>query len=135
MSRISFSNLILPNKPNYYLACPQNYCNLQPHATTTFYPADVKQVLAGWQKMLTQQPRVKLISSHPDDYHYQYVQYSRIFKFPDYIDMLLIPLMQDKTSIAIYSRSKYGFYDFAVNKNRVNYWLHLLSHYLNNRPL
>jgi len=52
-----------------------------------------------------------------------YVSYSVMFKFPDYIYFYF-----DKSkTINYFSKSKYGYYDFNVNKNRIHNILLLLK--------
>jgi uncharacterized protein (DUF1499 family) len=38
-----------------------------------------------------------------------------------------VPLGPDRSSLALYSRSRYGEYDFAKNRKRVERWLFLLE--------
>ncbi len=52
---------------------------------------------------------------------------SAFFGFPDLIDVETIETGEAKSTLAIYSRSKYGYYDFGVNKRRVETWLRELA--------
>lgn len=127
---INFKNLTLTNKPNYYLACPENYCNVSPNEFTTQYPVNVEKLQLAWQQMLDKQPQINVVKSIPSEHKYQYVQYSRIFRFPDYIDVQFIPIAHNMSTLAIYSRSRFGYYDFRVNEKRVKNWLSILANYL-----
>jgi uncharacterized protein (DUF1499 family) len=56
-----------------------------------------------------------------------YIQYSSLFRIPDIVTVELKPLGPRRSSIALYSRSRYGEYDFAKNRKRVEKWLFLLQ--------
>ena len=124
---INFKNLTLPNTPNYYLACPATYCNVKPQGTIKTYKMGVNQLISAWNQMIHEQPRVRLVQSEPQTYQYQYVQRSLVFRFPDDIDVQFIPLTEDESTLAIYSRARYGHYDFHVNEKRVEHWLESIT--------
>ena len=127
MQAVNFHTLVLPSSPNYYLACPQHYCNVKPNQISPTLSKPIAQVELKWQIFITQQPRVSLINSDPAHHQYFYVQRSLIFHFPDYITVKFIPLSAKQTSVAIFSQSKYGYSDLNVNKKRVISWLQALS--------
>ena len=60
-------------------------------------------------------------------HQYTYIQRSRLFHFPDTINVKLIALPNHQSTIAIYSRSKYGYGDLGVNKKRVQHWIKQLQ--------
>ena len=68
-----------------------------------------------------------LIAADPDSGRFVYIQHSPIFRFPDIITVEFIRLGSDRSSIAIYSRSRYGELDFGKNHKRVERWLVLLA--------
>jgi len=126
---IDFKKMKVNTKPNNYLVCPQYYCNITPNAIAKSYPVNVNKLQTAWQNMVTQEPRVRLVESVPAEHKYQYVQYSRVFHFPDYIDVQFIPITETSSTLAVYSRARYGYYDFHVNENRVKKWLAALTDY------
>ena len=72
--------------------------------------------------------RVKFVKYKKN--HYQFVQKSKVFRFPDIIDVKFLKL-DGYVSFIIYSRSKYGLFDFSMNKNRVENWINQLNSKLN----
>jgi hypothetical protein len=52
-----------------------------------------------------------------------YIQRSPIFGFPDIVTVEFVALGHERCSVAVYSRSRYGGYDFAKNRKRVERWL------------
>lgn len=123
MDMIDFKHLTLPQKPNYYLVCPRNYCNVPAQAIAPTYALSLEQLQQHWQQMLAKQPRTHMTQQLKTQHHYQYVQYSLIFHFPDYIDVQFIPITPHQTTLAIFSRAKYGYSDFKVNEKRIKQWL------------
>lgn len=129
MPLINFHDIHLTGKPNYYLVCPENYCNVTPSKLSPIYSVSVSELKSAWEKMLAQQPRVTQTLSDPQANQYQYVQRSFLFRFPDDIDVQFISLSSHTSTLAIYSRARYGKYDFGVNQKRINHWLSQLSLY------
>lgn len=123
----NFNTLVRTNKPNSYLVCPKNYCHTRVDTDALEYKASAASLIAAWRNMIKAQPRTTLLASNPQQLTFQYVQYSRFFHFPDYIDVQFIPLTDHTCTLAIYSRAVYGYYDFHVNENRVKTWLGALK--------
>lgn len=113
----NFKALKRPSSPNYFLACPTAYCNINPNVLTPVYPISISRLRALWLQVISLEPRWLLMHTAGD--HLEYVQRSRLFHFPDFISVCLIDIDQKQSSIAILSRSQYGYYDFGVNRKRV----------------
>ena len=52
----------------------------------------------------------------------RYLQRSRLMSFPDTIDVRFIAIDNDRSTLAIYSRSQIGRSDFGVNLERIRLW-------------
>jgi uncharacterized protein (DUF1499 family) len=52
-----------------------------------------------------------------------YVCRSKVFGFPDYVSISFKTVDVKRSSISIFSRSRFGRYDFGKNKQRVQKWL------------
>lgn len=124
---VNFATLTPPNSPNYYLVCPKGYCKVKPHKISPVYPFAVSQLYEKWQQMIKQQPRVELVYKNKENWQYTYVQRSWLFQFKDYITVSFIRMNAKQSTLAIYSHSKTGYYDFGVNRRRVNAWLAALK--------
>lgn len=120
---VDFKTLTPPSSPNTFLMCPKDYCKATPQEISPEYPVDAHALYETWAKMIKSRVRTKLVHADPDLQQYQYVQRSRIFRFPDYINVQFIPLGEKRATLAIYSRSKYGYGDMGVNRKRVLRWL------------
>jgi uncharacterized protein (DUF1499 family) len=80
-----------------------------------------------WTEVISGQKRVEMVATDPDNRRLVYIQHSPTFRFPDIITVEFVPLGPNRSSIAVYSRSRYGHYDFGKNRKRVGKWLVLLE--------
>ena len=55
------------------------------------------------------------------------VQHSAVLGFPDVITVEFVPVGPDRSSVALYSRARYGKLDFGVNRKRVERWISRLE--------
>lgn len=127
MHPIHFDHFTLPTTPNYYLVCPKNKCPHKAHATAPIFTLSKDALITAWKKMQSTQPRLSETYHDKASSHYQYVQRSFVFRFPDYIDVKFYAIDSTHSTLAIFSRSKYGYSDMGVNKKRVSTWLAALE--------
>jgi uncharacterized protein (DUF1499 family) len=66
-----------------------------------------------------------LLNQSADGLRLSLVQRSAFLRFPDYIDVSILPVggNGDSSTIAIYSRSRFGYSDMGVNQRRVEEWM------------
>jgi uncharacterized protein (DUF1499 family) len=64
----------------------------------------------------------------------RYVARSRVFRLPDLVDVKVIDRGEGRSTVAIYSRSLLGGFDFGVNRSRVRRWLRLLGEKAGSEP-
>lgn len=91
------------------------------------FSVPVHTLKKAWLVVLGQQPRLEVNVVGEDTLRYELIQRSAIFRFPDRIDAVLVPMGRDRATLAIYSRSTYGYSDLGVNKARVKAWLEALE--------
>jgi uncharacterized protein (DUF1499 family) len=80
-----------------------------------------------WMEMISGEKRIVRALADPGSRRYVYIQHSPVFRFPDIITVEFVSLGPDRSSLALYSRSRYGEYDFLKNRSRVERWLLLLE--------
>lgn len=124
---VDFKHLEPINKPNYYLVCPREYCNLKPQQYSPVMGIDVNALMSRGEQVLDGMSRTQKIAYDAKRKQFQYVQKSLIFRFPDIVTIQYIPIDKQHSTMAILSRSKYGYSDFGVNKKRVQYILKSLT--------
>jgi len=127
LSPVDFRTLTRPQRPNQYLVCPADFCAAATDAVSLIYGVPAAVLQGRWFAMLAQQPRVQQIAVSPDGQQYDFLQRSRLWRFPDTITVRFIPLSETQSTLAIYSRAHYGYSDLGVNRKRVETWLQALQ--------
>ncbi len=127
---IDFATLERADTPNQFLVCPNNLCRAYIDDLPPVYAASVAEVTAAWEAVLKRAPRVVELRRDPTGAQIDYVQRSRLLRFPDLITIRFIALDATRTTIAIYSRSIYGQGDMGVNKARIRDWIGQLNNML-----
>jgi uncharacterized protein (DUF1499 family) len=123
----NFQHITLPKTKNYYLVCPAKYCNVTPNELSPVYPVSAEDLYNTFNQIISHESRVNFIYTIPEQGQFQLEQKSLILGFPDDIGIQFIALSENTSTLAIYSKSRYGFYDFGVNKRRVTKWLEQLK--------
>lgn len=134
MPTADLQNLTLPTSANYYLVCPKGFCNVQPNEYSQVYNVSAEDLFNAWNQVVSKQIYMDITGTIPEKAQYEYVQRSIVFGFPDYITVEFIAISNYSSTLAIYSRSRYGFYDFGVNKKRVQKLLGQLNQVVANLP-
>lgn len=127
MDSINFKTMKLPTSANFYLLCPLDYCQAKASKDSPVYNVSVDKLMQAWHKMIKQQPRTTVMFSEHANKQFGYVQRSKYLRFPDFIQVKFIALNDKQSTLAIYSSSRYGYYDFGVNQKRVKSWLKQLE--------
>ena len=124
---INFKNLKLRKTNNQHLVLPKEFVSLSlPNALSPKFSCDLEKLKIAFVEMIDKQPRISKKVFDNKKNKFSCIQKTKFFKFPDMIDIEFIKIDNNFSSIAIFSRSVYGYYDFNVNKNRVNLWLNIL---------
>ncbi|MGP1397399.1 MAG: DUF1499 domain-containing protein [Inquilinaceae bacterium] len=120
---IDFTTLRPGDKPNRYLVCPPGLGVVAPDEASPVFDLPVDTLERRWFDMTARQKRVTRTAADPTLRQYTFVQRSRILGFPDVITVRFIPLDDATSTLAVFSRSRYGHTDFGVNRKRVQAWL------------
>ncbi len=122
-SPIEFKTLKRAPRPNQYLVCPPDLCTETPDAVSPVYDVTDAVLKKAWLALMAEQPRTAQVGLSPDTSQYDFVQRSNWIRFPDTITVKFIALPPDRSTLAIYSRSHYGYSDWGVNRQRIEGWL------------
>jgi uncharacterized protein (DUF1499 family) len=125
--RVSIPELRPPLPKSGFLACPSGYCSVAAAITSPVFDLPWDRLRDYWIEMMSGETRVVRAAANLGPQQYVYIQHSAIFRFPDIVTVELVPLGPTRSSIALYSRSRYGEYDFRKNRKRVERWLFLLQ--------
>ncbi len=118
-----FSHLQLTSKPNQYLVCPEELCTAVAHREAAVYEVSATELHGHWQSLITRESGVTFLSGNDQSLYYDYEVRTRLLRFPDTVTVWFIPISLARSSLAVYSRSHYGYSDGGANKRRVDAWL------------
>lgn len=124
---VTIAELRSPLPKPSFLACPPSYCSVAQAVTSPVFDLPWDRLHGYWMEMITGQRHVVKVATNLDRQRLVYIQHSPLFRFPDIVTVEFVPLGPDRSSIAVYSRSRYGKFDFAKNRKRVEKWLVLLQ--------
>jgi hypothetical protein len=113
-------------KPSH-LACPADYCSVPEAMVSSTFDLPWERLHDYWTEVISGETRIVSIARKADARQFVYIQHSPVFRFPDIITVEFVPLGPARSSIAIFSRSRYGRLDFQKNRKRVERWLFLLE--------
>jgi len=115
-----------PKSPNWHFAAPESWS--QPHAAAQSPRFDVPVAVLreALVAVAAREPRCTLLNLEKEARQAEFEQKSRLFGFPDRIVVEFVELGEGRSTLAVYSRSLTGHYDFGVNRKRVERWLDAL---------
>lgn len=120
---MDFRTLRLTAKPNQYLVAPDGLCDqAKPHCTAPEFAVDKGVLRRCFREVALAQSRVVLVGADDATFTDTYVQRSALLRFPDTITVRFLGATPGASSLAIYSRSRYGYSDLGVNKARIDAW-------------
>jgi uncharacterized protein (DUF1499 family) len=120
---IDFATLERGPYANQYLLCPKSLCTAETDGEAPVFDVPVEQLQVAWDEMLAEQPRLQVLRRDVTNIQIDYVQRTRLLRFPDLVTVRFVPVDDMHSTVAIYSRSVYGQGDMGVNRIRVEEWL------------
>jgi len=125
---IDFATFELGWKPNQFLLAPPGLCqNAEPHEVSPLFDESPETLLERFRSVALSTSRVSEVASSPTPDQTVFVAKSKVFRFPDVIDVKAVPVSDGKSALAVYSRAKIGVRDFGVNRKRIETWLAALQ--------
>lgn len=125
---IEFATFTLNWKPNQFLLAPTGLCeNAQPHMESPVFNSSPEALLEQFRKVALAAPRVREVADRATPTQTVFVAKSKVFRFPDVIDVMTVPAGDGQSTLAVYSRAQIGVRDFGVNRKRIEDWLSRLN--------
>jgi uncharacterized protein (DUF1499 family) len=138
LERVGFATLTRRSSPNDALVCPPDLCvKARIDIVPPVYAVSAQRLRAIVAEVAEGEPRTlpSWRNDHSDDGDQdQYGARSRLLRFPDTIDVKLIPRGEDSATLALYSRSQIGYWDFGVNRARLERWLKRIGEIAAEKP-
>ena len=122
----------LPSEtPNSYRVAPRGVTEYEIQVEAPIYAVNAARLAQAFDEFVMGQPRVIRLSGTVEEGFITYVQRTEQLQFPDYVSVRFYDLEPKegeenptpRSTIAIYSRSRYGYSDMGVNEARVTAWL------------
>ncbi|MFZ2006781.1 MAG: DUF1499 domain-containing protein [Stellaceae bacterium] len=120
--RVAIPGLRDPLPGNSFLACPPNYCAATA-APSPIFALRADRLEQVWRRMLAGEPGIVIVADEPTRSRLVVIQHTQVLRFPDIVTAEFVSLDGDRSSIAVYSKSRYGSGDFGTNRRRVVAWL------------
>jgi uncharacterized protein (DUF1499 family) len=120
---VDFTSLKRGPTPNQYLLCLAGMCTTETDGAAPVFDVPADQLQVAWDAMIAEQPRTQVLRRDLSNMEVDYVQRSRLMRFPDIITVRFVPLDDAHSTLAVYSRSVYGKGDMGVNHTRIDDWL------------
>lgn len=121
---LDFAKLRLKVTPNQWLVAPEGATPAAtPHAPAPVFAVPADRLAALVDQIALAEPKTERVELSADGLRADYVQRSALMGFPDLVAVQAIPLGPKRSTLAIYSRARYGIRDFGVNRRRVERWL------------
>lgn len=94
-----------------------------PEGTEPVFEVPAQELMERLDGFIQKQPRVTRLAGQTSDLMITYVQRTRIIGYPDYITIKVVPIGSAQSKLILYTRSRFGYSDFGVNKRRVGEWV------------
>lgn len=127
-SLLDFASLERPDSPNHWLIGPvDSGAARDPDEPAPGFSVPAERLAAAWLDMVSEQPRVTVVARSGDQLQIEIEQRSRVFGFVDRISFRAVEVDNTTSTLMAYSRSELGYWDFGVNRRRLEDWLALLQ--------
>lgn len=119
--------------PNDYRIAIQALTEYPVNMEAPIYDINAATLALAFDEFVMGQPRVERVAGSPQEGWITYVQRTPQLLIPDYISVRFFDLEGEnigRSTIAIYSRSRYGYGDMGVNEKRAKAWLASLDSFV-----
>ncbi len=127
---IDFEGLKKRSRPNQGLIAPADLSDESSvDATSPVYDLSAEHLRAELLKIALAEPNIERVDDGSDPLRLRFVQRSPRMRFPDTINVSIIPVDANTSTLAYYARAQIGYRDFDVNLKRGKRWLGRLNEF------
>ena len=87
------------------------------------YDVDAGTLAKAFDAFVMAKDRLERLAGSPDDLFVTYVARTKLIGYPDYVSVAFIDLGEGRSTLALFSRSRFGYGDQGVNRRRLAEWL------------
>ncbi len=91
--------------------------------TSPAFDVSVSELAVTFDEVATEESRVEVLAGSATEEFVTYIQRSALMGYPDYISVRFLDTNNGGSTVAIYSRARYGSSDLGVNEKRVQRWV------------
>jgi hypothetical protein len=115
-----------PSTPNWYRLVPDGAevaRDADRDGVAPEFDVPVADLAAAFDFVARADDRVDVLAGSAESEYVTYVQRSALFAFPDYVSVRFVESGDGGSTVAIFSRSRFGKSDLGVNEKRVDRWV------------
>ena len=117
---VDFRALRGTRRRNQFAALPRAFESAAvPHLDSPEVPVSAARLRDAFLEALEGEPRLTRVRASEQPLQVEFVQRSRVLRLPDVVTVGFERLDEHCSAVAIWSRARYGAYDFGVNHRRV----------------
>ena len=109
--------------PNCFFLAPEGQLSHPPDAISPVFGASAYEMAQIFEEFALAQRATERVAGAPEDLHMTFVQRTPRLQAPDYVSVRFFDLDQGQSSLAIFSRSRFGHSDLGVNAARIEAWI------------
>ena len=126
-----FNNLKRSGAPNNWLVAPADF-RIKPDDVAPVFPVPVPALHRTFKAMALQSDGVELAEESANTIHL--IATTRFMRFKDDIWALFIPVTPYRSTVAVYSASRIGYWDTGTNRRRLAAWIGHLQNAFDSKP-
>jgi uncharacterized protein (DUF1499 family) len=125
---VDFAAITRSPSGNDALICPPGLCGVAaPDGVSPVFAAPVARLRDAVRVIEVNDPDIFALARDDQRVQDRYLARTRLMRYPDTINVRFIALGDNRSTLALYSRSQVGRKDFGVNKARLEAWIRLLT--------
>jgi uncharacterized protein (DUF1499 family) len=105
-------------QPNCHLILPRGWGTGPAHRDSPIFPVEAPELARAVATCLARMPRTEIVARTPDGLQLEAIARSRLFRFVDDISARAVPQGAGRSTLALFSRSRVGYWDLGVNRKR-----------------
>lgn len=115
-----------PESPNWYRLTPpddERSGSSDREGVAPVFDVPLAELETTFDAVATGDSRVSVLAGSAADGSVTYMQRSALMGYPDYVSVRFVSVDEQRSTLAIFSRARYGSSDMGVNEKRVRRWV------------
>lgn len=126
LGEVDFAGLQRRETPNDALACRPELCAAKADIESPVFTQSAFEMFGIVEAAVAGEPDLQKTASDETRATLRFVQRSRLMRYPDTINVMVVELPSGGSTVLIYSRSQLGRGDLGVNLARIERWIELI---------